>query len=274
MLTNYPSLFVATVLVGNNAANYATSLATVLASKQIFGDTGGLAPAVLAPLLLAPLLFVYGELLPKKLFFESPTRLLRRCGIPLLISYWLFLPVTFLLYLLSKALEAISGELPQQVQLMLARRELQRVLVEGHAAGILHPAQQSLAQGLLGVANKPVRSLALPSGRVPRIRQGMPIADIRRLARRQRFSILPVEETDGARSLIGYVRAVDVFLSEDNKLPPIRALIEIRDTESHLSAMTRLLASGEGLGHVVDAQGRSVGFVTTRTLSEQLFRGE
>ncbi len=35
-LTNHPALFVATTLIGNNVANYMTSLAIVLATQHLF----------------------------------------------------------------------------------------------------------------------------------------------------------------------------------------------------------------------------------------------
>ncbi|MDA7903960.1 DUF21 domain-containing protein, partial [Mariniblastus sp.] len=63
-LFNNPTLFVATTLIGNNVANYLTSLAIVLLAQQM---TGSNAAEMLAPILLSPLLFVYGELLPKNL---------------------------------------------------------------------------------------------------------------------------------------------------------------------------------------------------------------
>jgi len=84
-LTNLPVLFVATILVGNNAANYVTSLAIVIGVQALLPD-GGHVAELIAPLMLAPFLFVYGELLPKSLFLQAPNRLWRRVG-PLLLVF-------------------------------------------------------------------------------------------------------------------------------------------------------------------------------------------
>jgi Mg2+/Co2+ transporter CorB len=78
-LTNNPSLFVATTLIGNNLANYVTSLAIVLITQEFFAPEAHVAELV-APIALSPLLFVYGELLPKRLYYHAPYRLLRRGG--------------------------------------------------------------------------------------------------------------------------------------------------------------------------------------------------
>ena len=55
---------------------------------------------------------------------------------------------------------------PEPVRSILARRELRRVLEEGHEAGILHPAQRSLAQGIFAVAGRPVEQFLVPPGPV------------------------------------------------------------------------------------------------------------
>ena len=72
LLTNQPTLFIATALVGNNVANYFVSLATVLATQALIGVNGFL-PELIAPLIVAPILFIYGELLPKTSISIRPT---------------------------------------------------------------------------------------------------------------------------------------------------------------------------------------------------------
>ena len=77
-LTNHPSLFVATTLIGNNIANYFTALSIVMAVGHLFGESTSL--QLVVPIVFAPILFVYGELLPKSVFYYMPNRLLRRWG--------------------------------------------------------------------------------------------------------------------------------------------------------------------------------------------------
>ena len=160
-LTNNPTLFVATTLVGNNVANYLTSLAIVLLTRTVYLNDSGLAE-VMAPILFAPFLFVYGELLPKHLFYNAPNRLLRRGGVLFLGFTLIFTPVAVILWGLARLLETILGKSPDKVRLMLARQELQEVLVEGQQAGILHPTQRHLGQNFFLVASNPVRTVCTP----------------------------------------------------------------------------------------------------------------
>ena len=270
-MTNHPAMFVATVLVGNNLANYLVSLGTVLGTQAILGyqsEWWGLTASVV----LAPVLFVYGESLPKQLFHDAPNRLLRRCGGILVVCMYLFSPITILLGALSKILQKLIGESLDEVRLTLARKELQRVFEEGHEAGIIRPAQQGLAQGLFALAHRPASTVAMNAARMPHVVIGTSNKVICQLAKKWRIAAFAVESDDGSGELLGYVRIADVYL-HGNKMPPLRSLVEIRADETYISALNKLYDAGESLGHVVTENGETVGFVTTRHLSEPLFRG-
>ena len=96
-LTNHSAMFVATTLIGNNVANYLTSLAVVMLTQQVVtGDNSMVELA--ATVLFSPLVFVYGEPLPKNLYYNAPNRLLRLGGPVLLIFTFVFLPVSLILW--------------------------------------------------------------------------------------------------------------------------------------------------------------------------------
>ncbi len=271
-LTNHASLFVATVLVGNNLANYLTTLAIVMGTQALLPG-GGHAAELLAPLVLAPLLFVYGELLPKNLFLQAPNRLLRRGGPLFLMFLVVFFPVSVLLWGLSRILARLVGEGPEEVRLALARRELRQVLEEGHEAGLLHPAQRGLAQGIFAVANQPVMQFLTPLPELARARFDMSKQDVLRLAGRYRISAVPVESAEPDAALAGYVRVIDLGLSDSEEVGPLRHLLEISENTSHLAALTRMESAGEPLALVVDSRGETIGIVTAEQLREPLFRG-
>ena len=267
-LTNHPSMFVATTLVGNNLANYLTSFAIVM-GMQAYGPTA----EMIAPLVLAPALFVYGELLPKNLCLQAPNRLLRLGGPLFLVCAVLLAPVSLLLWGLGKAVEWLVGKAPEQVRLTLARRELRRVLDEGHEAGILHPSQQRLARGIFAVANLPVARFAVPAEQMPRARNDMTKQEVLRLARRYRISAVAVESLDEAKKLTGYVRVIDLGLSHGDEVGPLRRLLEIPGTTPHVVALMRMQDAGASLGRVTGPEGETVGIVTADRLRRPLLGG-
>jgi len=240
---------------------------------QVFVGGEGHVAELLAPLVLAPVLFVYGELLPKNLFLKAPNRLLRK-GAPLFLVFLvLFYPISMLLWGLNRILARFAVESPEQVRFTLARRELQRVLEEGHEAGLLHPAQRGLAQGIFAVANQPVMQFLTPLPELARARFDMSKQDVLRLAGRYRISAVPVESAEPDAALAGYVRVIDLGLSDSEEVGPLRHLLEISENTSHLAALTRMESAGEPLALVVDSRGETIGIVTAEQLREPLFRG-
>ena len=119
-LTNHPALFVATTLIGNNVANYMTSLAIVMIAQRLF--LGSQVAELLAPMVLSPLVFVYCELLPKQLFFYAPNSLLRRSGVLILSFTILFAPISAVLWVLGRLLESILGQTPLRLRRSLRAR--------------------------------------------------------------------------------------------------------------------------------------------------------
>ncbi len=272
-LTNHPSLYIATTLVGNNVANYLVSLSVVIGTRLLYGGQANW-PVIVAPVLLSPIVFVYGELLPKNVFFEAPNRLLHRSGPWLLLCTVLFLPVTGVLWALSKLLQWIVGESPQKMQLVLARRELEQVFEEGHETGILGPALGGLSQAILDTAGQSVLEVATAAGRVPKVQTRMSKAEICRVARRNRLTAVPVEDPAQKGKLIGYLRVADLYLDESDELPPLWPIVDVPDTDTYISALMRLQASTEMLGRVVTQSGQTVGFVTARQLGRPLLRAK
>ncbi len=272
-LTHQPTLFVATVLVGNNLANYVTSLSVVMASQRLYPN-GGPWVAILGPIVIAPVLFLFGELLPKNLFYNAPNRLLKRFAPALLVCTVLFAPITLLLWAFSRLLQVLTKSSPQSLRLRLARRELGELLTEGHEAGILHPAQQTLAQSMLAVAGLPVKNFALATGRVVRATTTMSKSDVLRIAQRHGRTLLPVEDTRKGRQLVGYLRTMDLYLDKSPTLPEPQPMIKLQGDQSCLSALRQLSQSEDALGHVVSEEGKTVGFVTGRELRMALLHAE
>ncbi|MCE9546335.1 MAG: CNNM domain-containing protein [Planctomycetia bacterium] len=271
-LTLNPSLFVATALVGINLADYFISLATVMATHRVWPDAHLLSEVVI-PLVLSPIVFVYGELLPKNLFYRSPHRLLRMTGPLFIFGAVLFLPITALLWGAGKLLEWTVGVSPQLIKRRLARAELKRVLDEGQQAGILRPAQRALAQGLFAVAPLTVRNAMTPASRVTTVREGTSRDEALRLARRHGLSALAIESPKSPGQPLGYVRIADLYLGERTLLGAIRPLMTIAETEPHITALMRIQAAGASLARVIDARQRTVGYITPRQLTEPLLRG-
>lgn len=267
-LAGNPAVFVATALIGNNVANYTLSLSIVMATEII--AQGWSTAELLMPMLFAPFIFVYGELFPKNISLAAPNRLLRRCGPFFAVAILLFSPISLLLWLLNKLIELVGRKSPEELRMVLARRELGELLHEGQAVGLLRATQQTLAQSTLTLAPQPVANFMVPVSRFPRITRRMTPKDVAHAARRSQRWLLPVEEYDqGRRSTVGYVQASDCLLTASDILP-LRPTIEVRERQPYLTTLAQMQAADVALATVVNRRGQTVGYVTLVDLRDAL----
>lgn len=266
-LTNQPALFVATLLIGNNAANYLVSLGIVLLVKTIWGDSQ--AVELTATVLLSPLVFVYCEFLPKQLFFHAPNRLLRRSGPVLLLFTFVLAPIAAILWALGWLLERLVGQTPLRVKLTLARQELEEVLEEGEEAGILYSVQRNLAQRLFSNASQDVVSYATPLHRMTAVRIGADKGTVLRLARRQGTHVIPIRDAHG-EAIVGYVRVIDLLLDPAKTIQQPLPLLRLRRTESHLTALLMMKAEKADMALVEDLKGHPIALLSIDQLLDPL----
>jgi CBS domain containing-hemolysin-like protein len=270
-LINQPSLFVATMLIGNNVANYMTSLAIVL---LVQATNASQAAEMLAPLMLAPVLFIYGELLPKNLFYHAPNFMLRLAG-PLVLAFTvLFFPVAVVLWGLNFLLERLVGSSPERVQSVLARKELEQVIDESMEAGILHPTQRELSQNFFVVSSKLVKDVCIPLPRVTAIKVDTPRDKALKLARSKKLPDLPVYEKT-KNNLIGYVRTVELIVDAKKKITSrkIEPLMTISGSELFGEAIMQMQAERETLALVVGPEEKTIGLLSIDQLTDPLLEG-
>ena len=267
-LSNHPAMYVATTLIGNNVANYVTSLAIVMAAQRLF--LGSQVAELLAPMILSPLVFVYCELLPKQLFFYAPNSLLRRSGLLIFLFTILFAPISAVLWVLGRVLESILGQTPLRLRRSLAREELRQLISEGQEAGILKSVQQDLAQNLFVAASQPITRFTTPVTRIPSIPLGANKTEALRLARRQGSSVLPVREKDSAK-IIGYARVIDLLLNPEPVVVDTKPILRIPSSHSHIKALILMQSERAEMACVEDERGNTVGLLMAIDLTNTMF---
>lgn len=264
-LLNHPAIFVATTLVGNNLANYVTSLAIVMGVASLFG--AGSSAGLIGPMLMTPIVFVFGELLPKYLFYHAPYKLITATRPFLLGAAVLFAPVSLVLGLLGRGLQRITGQTPFRLRLAMARGELDQVLRDGHEAGILAAGQRSLAQRLFEVGNQSAVSFGVPASRLAVVSAPVDLADARHQARRRNHPIVLVKR---GNRIIGFLWYADLCVEEPSlELGPV---IRGNVTDRHLGVLLRLYDAGSDLAVLYDERGEVRCVVTRRQLLQPLIK--
>ncbi|QDV66908.1 hypothetical protein Poly24_05970 [Rosistilla carotiformis] len=269
-LANHPTVFVATVLVGNNIANYLTSFSVVMAISLVISNNQS-AAELLGTVMVTPVVFVFGELLPKYLFFNAPHRMLGFSGPLLVLATILFLPITGLLVLVNNLLSAFSGPTPFQSRLSMARGELQQMLRHGHTIGLLKPSQQRTAQNMWQVGERPAKAFAVPPDRLARIPGTATPEEAITAARRQGHPLILVEHPKTRRTT-GYVRYADLASAEQPLVSRIRPVVRVKQDANNLQVLFELYDKQSDIAELIDGSGKVVALVTLRQLQEPLLR--
>ncbi|MFK8112500.1 MAG: CNNM domain-containing protein [Rubripirellula sp.] len=264
-LLNHPAIFIGTTLVGNNLANYVTSFSIVLGVAAIYGS--GSSADLIAPMLMTPVVFVFGELLPKYLFYHAPYRLITATRPFLLAAAILFAPVSLFLGMLGRVLQRITGQTPFRLRLAMARGELDQVLRHGHEAGILAEGQRSMAQRLFEVGNQTAISFGVPGDRLAVVDSPVDVAEARHKARRQNHPIVLVQN---AGRIVGFLWYADLCIREPSlELKPV---IRGQVADRHLHVLLRLYDASSDVAVLFDESGVARSVVTRRQLLQPLIK--
>ena len=258
-ILNRPFIFVATALVGNNLANFLTSLSIVMAIGTLFGNSS--AAELIGPMLMTPIIFVFGELLPKHWFFQAPYRLLKLVQPLILLATLLFLPVSILLGLLAVALGALTGQTPFRMRVAMARGELNQLYRAGEEAGILHSGQRSLASKLFDVGNDLAVSFAVPLERLACVDLPIDKRATAAAARRQNHPIVLVRRK---KRVVGYLRYSELATGKEQV--EIRPVIRVSLNDRHLPTLLQLYDAASEVALVCDENDEARYVVTRRQL--------
>ena len=265
-LLNNPAIFVATTLVGNNIANYFVSFGIVAGAAYAW-PAGGSTAELIAPMLFTPVVFVFGELLPKYLYYNAPYRLLRWSGGPFLVVTVLFFPVTIALGMLGKLLSVITGETPFRIRLGMARSELEQVLREGQEAGILSGTQRVLAQNVFQVGNQPAIRFGVAPDRLAVVDSTDSIKTAQSAARRQGHPIVLVRQ-DG--KIVGYYWYANLVTATAENPPQLVKVVEGRSSQKHFSVLLEMCEPGSDVAVLTKKDGTLKAIVTRRQLLQPL----
>jgi len=266
----HPAYFVATTLVGNNLANYLTTFAISLGVVNIFGRATE-ALDIASTLLLTPVIFLFGELLPKNLYYRAPLTLLRRDATLFGLFYYLFLPLSLPLVQVTRLLERFNQQAGPQANVMLGRSRLVQLMSQGQREGVLTDVQSRLASGVLQTAPQPVTNSLIPADRVLGVEETATREELSRFARDYGTSIVCLKRAGTENDWFAYVRAIDIAIDARPGSTMVAVMPAISHKTTKIDALQQLQTSG-ALQGVVIQESKVLGVISTRGLVEQLFR--
>jgi putative hemolysin len=265
-----PSRFVATCLVGNNVANYVTTLAVGLFVGHQVSENGGYAE-VLATLAVSPIVFICGELLPKNLYFRAPMSLLKQDTKLFRFFDLMFRPISFPLIMIARIFERLSGDNDRSGAAVLGRNRLAQVLSQGHQEGILLDVQNRMVSGLMRLVQERVTTVMTPTARIIGLEDSTDREQLLDLARLYGLAYVIIRKPGESGDWYGYVRTIDILLTNRSISPYIQEMPSFDEKENRLEALLTLREQGAKIG-VVKKHHAVVGVIYEQGLIEALSR--
>lgn len=266
----HPERFVATTLVGNNVANYVTTLAIGLVVGIVWGESTG-AAEVIATLLMTPVIFVFGELIPKILYYRSPMALLRAGSVGFDLCYYLFLPISYPLIRLSRLISRFGSSDKRPIEVVFGRNRLYGVLEAGEREGLLTELQRNLAENLMQVAGLPVGLSMVPTSTVQGVSEEATMDQAIQMAGRTKSAHILLHKPGQPSTWSAYVRVFDMLSLSSAPRHAMRPLPAFDASTPRLEVLTTLTREAALFGVVMSGE-RCVGIIKRQTLVSQLFR--
>ncbi|MHC5002579.1 MAG: CNNM domain-containing protein [Planctomycetota bacterium] len=263
-----PARMLATILIGNNIANYLSSfgIAALL-------DRAGFVPAeaiALNAALLIPTLFVFGEILPKDLFRSHTDHWTYACswflrGAELLLTWTGLVPVVQGFG--AATARALGGN---QSQNRSARQRMSRLIKEGAGAGVLSETQSSLADRAMVLRDRRVADEMVPWREVVTLSAKTEPKRVRALLRRRHYTRYPIVDREGRA--VGIVSLLDTLLDPTVDLRELAApAIELEPDTPVREALRTLRDQRAAMAVVArPSDRRPLGVVTLKDLVEPL----
>jgi len=264
-----PGRFVATTLVGNNVANYLVSLGTGLAIALLVESEGF--AEVIGTWAVTPIVFVCGELLPKNICYVAPSWLLRRGAFLFRFFYYLYLPVSLPLAMISHLLERIAGAATGAADLVFGRNRLTQVFSQGRQAGLLTDAQSRFLTGLLTASGDAVEQTMTPVDRVFGLTDDATRDAVIEHARRLALTEVVLASSSNPSDWTHYVRVAELAVSDRPVSTLKRPLPRFQAEQAKLEVLLALRTAGDSLGGIV-RDDELIGVANERGLVESVFR--
>lgn len=268
-LLEKPTALLASLLVGNNIANYlqATAL-TVITSYWGFSDAGVI---VFNVLIVTPIIFVFCETVPKDIFAAHADRLMPRLS-PVLTAMVAVLRGVGVLPLIDwlgrrTAFSARTGD----EALAQPRHQFELLVKEGVGDGMMSDEQSAIVDRVLDFADLRVGEEMTPWNKVVRVGIDEPPARLWRLAESSSISRFPA--TDAAGRVVGVVSLYDALRHTPETAPPIAKLVKPAPVFDHEITLREALArmrNDQSPIAIVTRNGRPAGIVTFKDLVEPI----
>ena len=276
--TKKPSVFITTLLIGNNIALvvYGLQMAKLIEPYlKIYLDSDFMV-LFIQTIISTMIILVTAEFLPKTLFRINPILILNLFAIPLQIFYVLFYPITMSTIFVSRLLMkvGIGVELPEESdELPFGRVDLDNLLSQHEKKDKKDenvPQELKLLKNAIDFSKIKIRECIVPRTYIVAVEINEDIKELKKKFVETGFSKILVYK-ENIDNIIGYVHVSQMFKMPKqlrNIVSPISIVPESMSANVLLKQFTE---ENKSIALVVDEFGGTAGIITLEDILEEIF---
>jgi len=268
------TLFLNSILIGNNIVNITTSSLVTAMAISAFGDAGiGIATAAATIIIL-----VFGEILPKSIALIQPERIATKASLPLSIFIVIASPLIFTFTVITGILTMFSGKRKRTDTESVTEEDIKTLIEVGEEEGILETRERDMMHKILKYTNLNTRDIMTPRTDIVSIEINATRAEILEVSRNSRFSRFPVcgEDIDDIRGIL-YIKDILITPNTDDGAFTAKDLLRpalfIFENQKISMVQKKLREENQNIAIVIDEYGGVAGLVTAEDLAEEIFGG-
>ncbi len=276
-----PSKLLTTTLVGNNLALVAystlmailleTPLGTLFTAMGLADGTAEVAILISQTFIASIIVLMLGEIIPKSVLREIPTRSVFALAIPLRITYYLLLPLIKIAGFTSNVLVKLF-KIDAESFSQFMRRDFELILEESLKRGELDldADESELLSNVLAMNSIRVRESMVPRTDIKALEDTSSLEDLRKMFVDTGHSRLLLYH-ENIDNIVGMAFAYDLFKNPGSLADIIRPVSAVPESKLSKDLLREFLADNISLALVVDEYGGTAGIVTLEDLLEELF---
>jgi putative hemolysin len=234
--------------------------------------------SVLVLLVLTTLAMILGELVPKSVALQEPTRTALATVLPMQWSVWLF---SFFIKFLNgsgNVVLKLMGLPSTGHRHVHSPDEIELLIAESRDGGLLDPQEQVRLHQALRLGLRTARELMVPRARLAGIEVSMPFDEVLRVVVASPYSRLPVYRGtwDNAIGMLHTKDVVTDFIEQRPRESVLSLIKPIPRVHANMPADRLLAFLREKRSHqalVVDDAGRIAGLITVEDVVAELLGG-
>ncbi len=283
-LTQKPSKFIATMLLGNNIAlvvyglfmgdiltEWIAGLSTDNAILSYFFSEAKLFTQTLISTLL---ILITAEFLPKVFFQIYANKIIRALALPAIIFYYIFWYITdFIIWLTDIILKELFKVKGDTVQLNFTKVELGHYISE-HIESTDNSedvdSEIQIFQNALEFSNVKAREVMIPRNEIIAVEiDENPKKLIELFTKTGLSKILVYKESND--DIVGYVHSFEMFKRPEHISDILRSVIFVPETVHVKEVLNNLIKKQKSIAVVIDEYGGTSGMMTVEDIVEELF---